>query len=110
LLVINNAAPIAEKFNTPAVLGLIVTVSNGVGRVVFEFLFDVLGRKVAANLSIMNFALIPAEIIGSMISSNLYEKSNASWLPVFIMFAVLGGCGMMTLILLNRATKREKLE
>jgi OFA family oxalate/formate antiporter-like MFS transporter len=169
LLVINNAAPIAQTFGAPAVLGLIVTVSNGVGRVFFGWLFDMRGRRTtmaldcsamtlagaaliigalchtsvwiiiglvlaglsfggsaslttsivnrffgaknyAANLSIMNFSIIFAAIIGPMVSSKLYENADASWLPVFVMLLVLGVLGLTTFILLNAAAKREKLE
>lgn len=143
LLVINSAATIAAAFGVVAVIGLIVSVFNGIGRVLVGNIFDRTGRTKAmffdtlmlafggvllvvgalgsiaipviiglcligiayggspalsaavvnrsfgpkyyvANLSIQNFAIIPAALIGPRISSSLLEISGGSYLSTFL--------------------------
>lgn len=165
LLVINNAASIAVAFGAPAVLGLIVSVCNGVGRVFIGELFDRYGRKVSmilnvgfvcaagvmlllgssvgatvviiigllfsglgyggtptlssafihkefgpkfypANFSICNFSLIPAAIIGPMVSSYLIDKSGGAYTSTFVMIIVLAGLGAIAWGLVNKYSER----
>jgi len=58
LLTINSAASISVAYGGVAVLGLIVSVFNGVGRVVFGALFDKIGRK--PSMAISTLAMVAA--------------------------------------------------
>ncbi len=148
LLVINSAASIATAFGIPAVMGLMVSLFNGIGRVLHGAFFDryrekksiwlnnffvvlagvfltcgamfemvafiLLGlvcsglgyggtptlssavilhrfgeKNFAVNFSIANFSLIPAAIIGPMISSALIEKSGGAYNSTFLMIIIL---------------------
>ncbi len=165
LLVINSAAPIALAFGAPAVLGLIISVFNGAGRVIIGATFDRIGRKwtmfldllimllagaclmlgaVAAgvsfimigllltgiayggsptisaafvhstfgpknfpvNFSVANFSLMPAAIIGPMISSWLIEKSGGAYNTTFLMVMALAIGAMIMWALLNQMVKK----
>lgn len=149
LLVINSAASIAVAFGIPAVLGLIVSLFNGMGRVIHGAFFDryeekksillntglvllagiclTLGamfhmapfvliglvfsglgyggtptlasavimrrfgpKNFAVNFSVANFSLIPAAMIGPMVSSTLIERSGGAYHTTFMMIIVLG--------------------
>lgn len=161
LLVINNAATIAVAFGAPAVLGLVVSVCNGVGRVFIGEIFDRTGRKASmllntifvcaagilllaggasaaapviiigllftglgyggtptlssafimrqfgprfypVNFSICNFSLIPAAVIGPMISSWLIDRSGGAYTGSFIMMIVLAVLAAIAWILVNK--------
>ena len=154
LLVINSAASIAVAFGIPAVLGLIVSLFNGMGRVIHGAFFDryrekksilldngfvilaglclTLGAKMQApmliliglicsglgyggtptlssavimhrfgpknfaiNFSIANFSLIPAAVIGPMISSALIERAGGAYDSTFIMIIVLAAAALV---------------
>lgn len=164
LLVINSAATIAIAFGAPAVLGLMVSVFNGLGRVTFGSLIDKIGRKNAmyascavlllsgiclytgavsqnvifvfaglllvgasygsspamsssivhtlfgtknypVNLSINNFLVVPAAIIGPMISSAMLESSNGAYNSTFIMIIVFAIASFGLNAALSRASK-----
>jgi OFA family oxalate/formate antiporter-like MFS transporter len=51
LMVINSAASITVYFGASAILGLIVLVFNGIGRVVIGTIFDRFGRKITMRLN-----------------------------------------------------------
>ncbi len=165
LLVINNAATIAVAFGAPAVLGLIVSVCNGAGRVLIGEIFDRTGRRVSmilntifvftagallliggmaaaapviiigllftglgyggtptlssafihkefgpkyfpVNFSICNFSLIPAAIVGPMVSSWLIDRSGGAYTGSFIMMIVLAVLAAGAWMLVNKFAKR----
>lgn len=148
LLVIGSAADIAAAFGAPALLGLLTSVCNGLGRVIMGTMYDRYRRKKTiltncllvfvagvcltagaftgnmilvllgllltgigygggpaltsafihdefgpkyfpVNFSIGTFSLIPAAIIGPMMSSFLIESSGGTYNSTFIMIMVL---------------------
>lgn len=46
-LIISNAAQISQYFGAPAVIGLVITLANGIARIIFGKIFDSKGRKAA---------------------------------------------------------------
>jgi len=160
LLVINSAASIAAAFGASEVLGLIVSVFNGAGRVIIGTIFDkadrkatmilnsvlfiiagtllLMGAKTGAivlivmglvftgtgyggnptlvsaviqklygqknypvNFSIANFGLIPAAVIGPMISSSLIERAGGKYDSTFMMMIFLAGIAVIAWLLMN---------
>jgi OFA family oxalate/formate antiporter-like MFS transporter len=165
LLVINSAANIAVFFGAPAVLGLIVSVFNGVGRPGIGLSYDRFGRSKAmlmtcgflltggvililgavtgqavfifiglpligisyggapaltsasamgffgpknfpTNLATAMFALIPAAIIGPLVSSKLQESSGGEYLTTFIMLVGVGVLALLLTFILNAVSKK----
>ena len=164
LLAINSAANIAVYFGAPAVLGLIVSVFNGVGRPALGVSYDRFGRSrammmnntflltggvilvlgavteqgalvfvglplvglayggapalttasimgffgpkhFAINFATVTFAVLPAAIIGPIVSSMLQENSGGSYLTTFIMLIVIGACALALTLALNATSK-----
>jgi OFA family oxalate/formate antiporter-like MFS transporter len=91
LMIINSAAVIAVAFGAPAVLGLIVSVFNGVGRIVFGVLFDAIGRSRAMLLD--SVAMVAA---GAFLFAGSASKSLILIL-VGLLLAGTGYGGMPTL-------------
>lgn len=149
LIIIGSAASIAAAFGAPALLGLMVSVFNGAGRVLIGSIYDRYKRSITiltvtmlilcagsiltagaltgsslliligllitgmgygggpavtsafvhsefgpkyfpVNFSIGTFSLVPAAIIGPMISSFLIERAGGSYSSTFVMIVVLG--------------------
>jgi len=170
LIVINSAASIAAAFGASEVLGLIVSVFNGAGRVIVGTLFDKFGRKTtmiinniffgcagvclllgaktgsvalivaglvfigtgyggnptltsaiiqrlygpknySVNFSVANFSLIPAAIIGPMVSSSLIERAGGKYDSTFMMVVVLAVAAAAVWVVMSRsADKMERTE
>jgi OFA family oxalate/formate antiporter-like MFS transporter len=98
LLVINSAAPIAVKFGAPAVMGLIVSVFNGVGRPVLGTANDKIGRKNAMTINtIIMLVGGVALILGSVTGSAIF---------IFIGLPLIGVCYGGSPSLLSAATNK----
>lgn len=167
LMIINNAALIAAAFGAPAVLGLVVSVFNGLSRVITGSIFDKYGRKITmlvnvgftftagvllilgdfsgatvviivgllftglgygatpaagaafvnreygakyfpVNFSIANFCLIPASIVGPIISSWLIDRSGGAYTGTFVMMIILAILAAGLWVLLNKFTADKK--
>ena len=165
LLVINSAATIALSFGAPAVIGLIVSVFNGIGRPATGALHDQIGRfktmvinsgllilsgvilvlaavtgqviflyiglplvglafggspsllagstmgffgpkNFSINLGTLTFGLLPAAIIGPLISSKLQEASGGDYLTTFIMLIIVGTATLAVVLILNAISKK----
>ena len=98
LLVINSAAPIAVRFGAPAIMGLLVSVFNGVGRPVIGTAYDRIGRKNAMLINTFIMLIGGAcLILGSMTESAVF---------IFIGLPLIGICYGGTPSLLSAATNK----
>jgi len=61
MLVVNSAAPIAAYYGAPAVIGLVVSVTNGIGRVFFGSAVDLVGFKTTARIN--NVVMVLAGVL-----------------------------------------------
>lgn len=166
LMVINSAASIAVAFGAPAIVGMVVSVFNGAGRVIIGGIFDKIGRKTTmlinmcvlavagvalffgaktsamvlillgllcmgisyggnptissafinrqygpkhfpVNFSLGNFSLIPAAVIGPMISSKLVESADGAYDSTFMAIIICAVCAFVLWVLLNGACGKE---
>ena len=169
LLVVNIAANIAVFFGAPAVLGLVVSMFNGVGRFSLGVVFDWVGRAKAiyidntfmllgglalmlgavtghvalifiglplvgiafgggptissavimkffgpknfsANFGAVSFAVLPASIIGPLVSSRLQELSGGEYFTTFIMLVIIGLASMLINYIVGVISKKAGLE
>lgn len=167
LMVINSAASIAVAFGAPAIVGMVVSVFNGAGRVIIGGLFDKLGRRTTmlinmcvltvagvalfagaktsamiiillgllcmgisyggnptissafinkeygpkhfpVNFSLGNFSLIPAAILGPMISSKLIESAEGAYDTTFLAIIICAACAFVLWVFLNKACGKKK--
>jgi OFA family oxalate/formate antiporter-like MFS transporter len=72
LLVLNSAAQIALSFGVPAVLGLAVTISNGIGRVTFGGIFDKYGMKTTVTINTLALLLGGLVLILASVTSQAF--------------------------------------
>ena len=166
LLVMNSAATIAVYFGAPAVIGLIVSVFNGIGRPVAGVIFDLMDsyramminggililsgivlvigtltgqtaiifiglplvglayggspsltagscmsffgpKNFSVNFGAITFALVPAALIGPLVSSKLQESSGGSYLTTFIMLIIVGVVTLALVMILNSVVRRK---
>jgi OFA family oxalate/formate antiporter-like MFS transporter len=84
LLVINSAAPIAGHYGIPVILGLIVSLFNGIGRPVIGALLDSSGRKKAMAINTLIMLLGGAVLLlGAVTGSRVF---------VYIGLPLIGVC------------------
>lgn len=70
LMVVNSAAPIASAYGAPAIFGMLVSVSNGLGRITMGWLYDRLDRHKTLVLDILLLITGGSSLlIGALISS-----------------------------------------
>ncbi len=117
LMVINSAASIAVAFGAPAIVGMVVSVFNGAGRVIVGSIYDKTNGKVAMIVDVIfmfcgGIALLAGAKTGSMIlilvgllAMGLSYGANPTICSTFIQkyygpkyFAVNFGVGMFNLV------------
>jgi OFA family oxalate/formate antiporter-like MFS transporter len=92
LLVINSAATIAVTYGAPAILGLIVGVFNGIGRLLFGAIYDRVGR---GRSMFLNTGCMAAA--GLCLLAGALTKSAPLILPGLIFVGIsYGGSPVMT--------------
>ena len=165
LLVINSAANIAVFFGASGVIGLIVSVFTGVGRLIIGLSYDRFGctnamminnlifllggvtltlgavtgnvsfifiglpligvseggapamtsassmgffgpDNFSTNFATLTFSILPAAIIGPLVSSRLQEISGGEYLTTFIMLIVVGVVAMVLTLILKAIGNR----
>ncbi len=165
LLVINSAANISVAFGGTAILGMVVSLFNGAGRIIAGTNFDMNGRRISTlvnsllmlfggvslllaallgkfifvliglilvgmsyggcptitsayassefgsthyptNFSLSNSSLVPASILGPMLSSSLLEASGGSYTSNFYAIIFLSLASLVVYTLLNHASKK----
>lgn len=107
LLIVGSAANLVWL----VLIGMFVTGIGygGVPAITSAFVHSEFGSKFfPANFSLATFSLIPAAIIGPMISSVLIEKSNGAYDSTFIMIVVLAVLGGIVWYFLNVSADKKK--
>ena len=63
-------------------------------------------KNFSVNFAVATFSLIPAALIGPLVSSRLQENSGGAYLTTFIMLIVVGAVALALTLILNGASKK----